>query len=88
MGNWLDLGDTGMAAWLRQAPLWQILGLSLLLGVLLSFTPCVLPMIPILLAVIAGRKQQAHRRLRGLGLAAAAQPGPLQAFLIGVSFRI
>ncbi|HEX7387483.1 MAG TPA: protein-disulfide reductase DsbD domain-containing protein [Castellaniella sp.] len=70
-GAWFNLDDTGMAAWLHQAPLWQILGLSLLLGVLLSLTPCVLPMIPILLAVIAGRGQLAHGRLRGLGLAAA-----------------
>src|SRR5690606_22054814 len=51
---WLDLGDVGMAAWLQQAPLWQILALSVVLGALLSLTPCVLPMVPILLAVIAG----------------------------------
>ncbi|MGB6006624.1 protein-disulfide reductase DsbD [Castellaniella sp.] len=68
--SWLDLGDVGMAAWLHQAPLWQILGLSLLFGVLLSLTPCVLPMVPILLAIIAGKDQQAVSRGRGLGMAA------------------
>jgi thiol:disulfide interchange protein DsbD len=61
-----------MAAWLRQAPLWQILGLSLVFGILLSLTPCVLPMIPILLAVVTGGGARAPGgRLRGLGLAAA-----------------
>lgn len=68
-GSWLDLGDVGMAAWLHQAPLWQILALSLALGALLSLTPCVLPMVPILLAVISGGGG-AVGRARGLGLAA------------------
>lgn len=68
--GWLDLGDTGMAAWLHQAPLWQILGLSLVFGLLLSLTPCVLPMIPILLAVVAGGRPGSTTRARGLGLAA------------------
>ncbi|HET8703568.1 protein-disulfide reductase DsbD [Castellaniella sp.] len=66
--SWLDMGDVGMAAWLHQAPLWQILALSLALGALLSLTPCVLPMVPILLAVISGGG--AVGRARGLGLAA------------------
>ncbi|MFT0532014.1 protein-disulfide reductase DsbD [Castellaniella hirudinis] len=69
--GWLDMGDMGMAAWLHQAPLWQILGLSFLLGLLLSFTPCVLPMVPILLAIIAGKQPGQIGRGRGLGLAAA-----------------
>ncbi len=69
-GGWLELGDTGMAAWLHQAPLWQILLLSAAFGVLLSLTPCVLPMVPILLALIARRDGRAVGRLRGLGLAA------------------
>ncbi|CDM22566.1 Cytochrome c-type biogenesis protein DsbD, protein-disulfide reductase [Castellaniella defragrans 65Phen] len=68
-GSWLDLGDVGMAAWLHQAPLWQILALSLALGALLSLTPCVLPMVPILLAVISGGGGPVGRA-RGLGLAA------------------
>jgi thiol:disulfide interchange protein DsbD len=68
-GSLLDLGDVGMAAWLHQAPLWQILALSLALGALLSLTPCVLPMVPILLAVISGGGGAVGRG-RGLGLAA------------------
>ncbi|TKR54489.1 protein-disulfide reductase DsbD [Allopusillimonas ginsengisoli] len=51
----LNLGDTGFAAYLSQAGLLEIVGLSLLLGLLLSFTPCVLPMVPILLAILVGR---------------------------------
>lgn len=64
-----DLGDTGMAAWLDEAGLGSILLFSFLFGVLLSFTPCVLPMVPILLAVITGGSQSPSRA-RGLGLAA------------------
>lgn len=69
----LSLGDTGMAEWLSQASIWQIVLLSLAFGALLSFTPCVLPMVPILLAIIAGEHRHSGRaasRLRGFGLAA------------------
>lgn len=69
----LNLGDTGMAEWLSQASILQIVLLSLAFGALLSFTPCVLPMVPILLAIIAGEHQASGRgvsRLRGFGLAA------------------
>lgn len=64
-----DVGLAGAIAgmgWLKTA------GVFFLLGVLLSLTPCVLPMIPILSSVIvgAGQNRPATRR-RGLGLAAA-----------------
>lgn len=49
-----NLGDTGLASYLAQAGWAEIVLMSLLLGVLLSFTPCVLPMVPILLAILAG----------------------------------
>lgn len=65
----LNLGDMGMAAWLHNAELWQILLLSLVFGALLSLTPCVLPMVPILLAVIAGQTTTVSR-FRGFLLAA------------------
>ncbi len=45
-----------------------ILPLFLLLGLGLSFTPCVLPMVPILSFIIAGEGTQTSRR-RGFGLA-------------------
>ena len=52
--NAFDLSDTGLAAYLAHAGWAEIIMLCLLLGLLLSFTPCVLPMVPILLAILAG----------------------------------
>lgn len=49
-----DAGDTTIAGWLSEAGLARILLICFALGVVLSFTPCVLPMLPILLAVIVG----------------------------------
>ena len=47
-----------------------MVGLSFVLGLLLSFTPCVLPMVPILLGIIAGRsKDQTLSRRKGFALA-------------------
>lgn len=62
--------DRGFAGALGSAALWQIIGLFFLLGVLLAFTPCVLPMIPILSALILGQGQPVSKQ-RGLALAAA-----------------
>lgn len=75
----LDLGDTGLAAYLGQAGWFEIVALSLLLGLLLSFTPCVLPMVPILLAILAGdsRSEGGTTRWRGLTLSAT--------FVLGMS---
>ena len=36
-------------------PLWAVLGMFYGLGLLLAFTPCVLPMVPILSGIIAGQ---------------------------------
>jgi thiol:disulfide interchange protein DsbD len=78
-GSVLDLGDTGFAAYLAGAGWLQIIGLSLLLGVLLSFTPCVLPMVPILLAILAGGNIRSSQvsKWRGFSLAAV--------FVLGMS---
>lgn len=38
----------------RSAPLWAVFGSFWFFGLLLAFTPCVLPMVPILAGVIAG----------------------------------
>ena len=50
--------------------MWPVVGVFFGLGPLLSFTPCVLPMLPILPSLIVGGQQQPWR-LRGLLLAAA-----------------
>ncbi len=75
----LDLGDTGLAAYLTDAGWAKIILLCLLLGLLLSFTPCVLPMVPILLAILAGTAGSGKQvsRWRGVSLAAV--------FVLGMS---
>ncbi|NLC36483.1 MAG: protein-disulfide reductase DsbD [Alcaligenaceae bacterium] len=78
--NPFDFGDTGLAAWLEGAGWVQVVGLCLLLGLLLAFTPCVLPMVPIMMAVIAGDAGSQGGKLsraRGLSLAAV--------FVLGMS---
>jgi thiol:disulfide interchange protein DsbD len=75
----LDLGDTGFASYLAAAGWLEIMLLCLALGVLLSFTPCVLPMVPILLAIVAGDAGHAHKVTRGRGLGLAA------VFVLGMS---
>ncbi|MFC4201395.1 protein-disulfide reductase DsbD [Candidimonas humi] len=72
----LDMSDTGFASYLAGAGWGRIVALCLLLGLLLSFTPCVLPMVPILLAIVAGDAGRtsaagARSRWRGLSLAAS-----------------
>jgi thiol:disulfide interchange protein DsbD len=49
----------------------HIAGVFFLAGVLLSLTPCVLPMLPILSSIIVGQNAQEAGRWRSLGLAAA-----------------
>lgn len=67
----VNAGDTGLAdalgglGWIKTA------GVFLVLGLLLAFTPCVLPMIPILSSIVLGGASQ-ERPSRGRGLALAA----------------
>lgn len=57
---------------LKSGSLWQVMSLFALLGVLLSFTPCVLPMVPILSSIIVGQSGDAPMsKSRGLTLATA-----------------
>jgi thiol:disulfide interchange protein DsbD len=53
----------------------SVLAVFFVLGLLLSFTPCVLPMLPILSSIIVGGRGQASTRLRGLALAASYSLG-------------
>ena len=83
-GSGLRLGQVeGMAASgasdrIRQAldsgQLWTVVGVFFLAGVLLSLTPCVLPMVPILSSIIVGQKERVSRG-RGLLLALAYSQG-------------
>jgi thiol:disulfide interchange protein DsbD len=53
----------------------SVVAVFFVLGLLLSFTPCVLPMLPILSSIIVGGRGQASTRLRGLALAASYSLG-------------
>ncbi|MBE8215243.1 MAG: protein-disulfide reductase DsbD [Endozoicomonadaceae bacterium] len=46
--------ETVYADWLKQKhPLWLVLSVFFILGILLAFTPCVLPMMPILISILS-----------------------------------
>jgi len=67
--------DTGrFANALQSRSLFTVAGVFLLAGLLLSFTPCVLPMIPILSSIIVGQSG-AVSRARGFSLALAYSLG-------------
>ncbi len=59
---------------LKDGNLWLIIGVFFIAGLLLSFTPCVLPMIPILSSIIVG--SQAKR----------TQPSKLHSFSLSVAY--
>lgn len=72
LGALLGAGDVGLAGAIGGLGILGTAGVFFVLGLLLAFTPCVLPMIPILSSIIIGREGQAAvSRGRGLGLAAA-----------------
>jgi thiol:disulfide interchange protein DsbD len=63
-----DQGESGrIADWFRQKNFWFLLPAFFGLGLLLAFTPCMLPMIPILSGIIVGHGNRLTRS-RGLGL--------------------
>ncbi|MEO7335249.1 MAG: protein-disulfide reductase DsbD [Caldimonas sp.] len=63
-----------LGAALRDGRFWPVVGAFFLAGVLLSLTPCVLPMLPIVSSIIAGHGV-AVSRSRGFMLAAAYSLG-------------
>ncbi len=76
-------GSGGLAAWrdgsivdqtLQGGRFWPVVGVFLVIGMLLSLTPCVLPMLPIMSSLIVGTEQRPSR-LRGLVLAASYSLG-------------
>lgn len=71
----LDLADgSGLQRLLESGQLKAALAAAFLLGVLMSFTPCVLPMVPILSSIIVGQGTQVSRR-RGFLLALSYSQG-------------
>jgi thioredoxin:protein disulfide reductase len=67
-------GGARVDAALRSGRFWPVVGVFFIAGLLLSFTPCVLPMVPILSSLIAGQGADVSR-LRGLALAASYSLG-------------
>ncbi|UIN23989.1 protein-disulfide reductase DsbD [Herbaspirillum frisingense] len=65
----------GIAAVLKSGRLWSILSLFFVLGIGLSFTPCVLPMLPILSSIIVGQQT-------------AAGGGRARSFLMSVAYSL
>lgn len=88
--NASDVGKT--ADWWREKSVWFILFLLLSGGFLLNFTPCILPMIPINLAIIGagGEKTPLAGFLRGLyyafGMTCAYGALGIAAIVSGVRF--
>lgn len=68
-----DGGDSIQRA-LASGRLWTVLPVFLLAGVLLSLTPCVLPMVPILSSIIVGQRERVSRG-RGFALALSYSQG-------------
>jgi thioredoxin:protein disulfide reductase len=66
-----QMGGDPIERVLRAGQWLPVIGAFLLAGLLLSFTPCVLPMLPILSSIIVGQGQAPGSRGRGLGLAAS-----------------
>jgi len=67
-GNVPSADGSGMDAALRGGKFWPVVGVFFIAGVLLSLTPCVLPMLPILSSIIVGQATQVSRG-RGFSLA-------------------
>ncbi|MDQ5897010.1 MAG: thioredoxin:protein disulfide reductase [Pseudomonadota bacterium] len=63
-------GSDRFASALGSGSLWSVAAVFALAGLLLSFTPCVLPMVPILSSIIVGQGGGVSR-LRGLALSLA-----------------
>lgn len=69
-----QLGTDRIRQALDSGQLWTVVGVFFLAGVLLSLTPCVLPMVPILSSIIVGQKDRVSRG-RGFLLALAYSQG-------------
>lgn len=69
-----EASDGGITQALASGHWWVVVPVFLLAGVLLSLTPCVLPMVPILSSIIVGQKGQVSRA-RGFALALSYSQG-------------
>ena len=77
--------EGGIESALRGGRFWVVVGVFFVAGLLLSFTPCVLPMLPILSSIIVGQSG-APSRSRSFGLSLAYSLGMALVYtLLGVA---
>jgi thiol:disulfide interchange protein DsbD len=90
----LSLGKATPVSWdsparpdqiLRSDSLWAVLGAFVTIGLLLSFTPCVLPMLPILSSLILG---QTNVHQGGEGVHHAYALSRTRGFLLALSYSL
>ncbi|WP_372964613.1 protein-disulfide reductase DsbD [Marinobacter sp.] len=96
--NPLNTGDTssatGLAGLLSSQSIWMIAGVFFLLGLGLTFTPCVLPMVPIISSMVSGQNTRTTGQallLSGsyvLGMAITYAAAGVITGLLGASFNL
>jgi len=85
---------TGLAGFLSSQTIWVIAGVFFLLGLGLTFTPCVLPMVPIISTIVSGHNTRSTRQallLSGsyvLGMALTYAAAGVITGLLGASFNL
>ena len=85
---------SGLAGFMSQQPTWLIVGVFFLLGLGLTFTPCVLPMIPIISSLVSGQntRSSAHALVLAfsyvLGMALTYAAAGVVTGLLGASFNL
>ncbi|MCH8497556.1 MAG: protein-disulfide reductase DsbD [Marinobacter sp.] len=85
---------TGLAGFLAESSLWAIVGIFFLLGLGLTFTPCVLPMVPIISTVVSSRNTSSHGHALALsisyvlGMALTYAAAGVITGLLGASFNL
>ena len=85
---------SGLAGFMSHQPTWLIAGLFFLLGLGLTFTPCVLPMIPIISSLVSSQntRSSAHALVLAssyvLGMALTYAAAGVVTGLLGASFNL
>ncbi|MBJ6137583.1 protein-disulfide reductase DsbD [Marinobacter litoralis] len=85
---------SGLAGFLSSQSIWMVAGLFFLLGLGLTFTPCVLPMVPIISSMVSGQNTRttAHALLLSgsyvLGMAITYAAAGVITGLLGASFNL
>ncbi|OZB04366.1 MAG: thiol:disulfide interchange protein, partial [Marinobacter sp. 34-60-7] len=85
---------TGLAGFLSSQSLWMIAGMFFLLGLGLTFTPCVLPMVPIISSMVSGRNTRSTGQALALasayvlGMALTYAAAGVITGLLGASFNL